>query len=185
LNHAGQPSRIGGAVTRVFGWVVLGVGLSIALLFALLGLFIFSPMTALVLGLPIAAVSASFALLLLKSGAGLQRLGTGEQRSARIKAIFALAQNRGGMTNAWDVAQSLDMRLDEADALLTELAKTTPDQVSLELDDAGGIYYRFPALLSPLPEHIRVDVPNTQPNAGAAESDVVEADVVPPLRERR
>jgi hypothetical protein len=155
LQLAGQTSKVGGTVARVLGWVVLVVGLSIALGLATLALLIFTPLTAAAVGVPTALASLAFAMLLLRSGRGLQQMGTGEQKDARTKAIFALAQNRGGVTTAWDVAQALDMRLEEADGLLTELAKTMPDRVSLELDDAGGIYFRFPALMTGWP--VRVD----------------------------
>ncbi len=188
---AGQPSKVGGTVARVFGWIVLVLGLAISLLFGL-GLYWLFPegIAWLVVGLPTALASSAFAILLLRSGKSLHQIGTGEQRSARTKAIFALAQNRGGMVTAMGVAQSLNVPAEEADALLTDLAKTTPDQVSLEVDDAGGIYYRFPAMLTAWQGHgVRVDAsaaPTRVAGAPNTEADVLEAEVIPPAaREHR
>jgi hypothetical protein len=183
VTHAGKPSKVGGTVARVFGWLVLAGGLGLALLLGL-GLFLLFPegIAWLVVSAPIATLTALFSFLLLKSGRGLQQLGEGEQKSARSRAIFALAQNRGGMVTANDVAQSLDIRPEEADALLTEMAKTTPDQVTLEMDDAGGIYYRFPQLLSAWQGHaVRVDAAAAPTRVAVPrEAEVLEAEVVPP-----
>jgi hypothetical protein len=186
VNLAGQGSKVGGTITRAIGWVILVSGLSIALTLALLLQWLFTSMTALIVGLPIAITSVAFAVLLLRSGTGLVELGTGEQRDARTKAIFALAQNRGGNLTAMDVSQALDLRLEEADHLLTHLAKTIPDQVSLEVDDAGGIYFRFPsARLGPSPwqgQNVRVDAsvgPRVQ-GAQTAEAELLDAEVIPP-----
>jgi hypothetical protein len=69
---AGQPSKVGGTVARVLGWIVLVAGLSIALMLALLGLLVFTPATAAILGVPTALASIAFAVMLLKGGRGLQ-----------------------------------------------------------------------------------------------------------------
>jgi hypothetical protein len=186
---AGQPSKVGGAVARVVGWVVLAIGLAVALLFGL-GLFLLFPegIAWLVVSTPIVLVTAMFSWLLLRSGRGLQQIGDHEQRGARAKAIFALAHNRGGMVTALDVARSLDIRADEADALLTEMAKTTPDQVSLEMDDAGGIYFRFPQLLTAWQGHaVRVDASAAPTRVAVPEekAEVLEAEVIPPPAAKR
>jgi hypothetical protein len=93
------------------------------------------------------------------------------------------------MVTAADVAQSLDVPHEEADALLTELAKTIPDQVSLEVDDAGGIYYRFPSMLTRWPgeaPRVRVDGPSpTNAAAPPAEAEVLDAEVIPPPQQQR
>jgi hypothetical protein len=179
-------------VARVFGWVILGAGLFLALLFGL-GLYLLFPtgLAWLVVSAPIALLATVFSWLLLRSGRGLQQIGEGEQKSARARAIYALAQNRGGMVTAADVAQSLDIRAEEADALLTEMAKTTPDQVSLEMDDAGGIYYRFPQLLTAWQGHgVRVDASAAPTRVApqtrvAADAEVLEAEVIPPPNAKR
>jgi hypothetical protein len=180
---AGQPSKVGGTVARVLGWVVLAIGLALALVLGLVLFALFPEGLAwLAVGGPIALVTTLFSWLLLRSGRGLQQIGEGEQKSARAKAIFALAQNRRGMVTAIDVAQSLDIRPEEADVLLTEMAKATPDQVSLEVDDAGGIYFRFPHVLSAWQDGaIRVDA-SVAPTrvAPAQDAEVLEAEVIPP-----
>lgn len=183
---AGQGSKVGGTVARVFGWVVLICGLTAALLVGIgLQLLFTGGIAGYVLGLPIALAATIFGYLLLRSGRSLQQIGTGEQKGARTKAIFALAQNRGGMITAMDVAQSLNVSPQEADALMTELAKTIPDQVSLEVDDAGGIYFRFPAMMTTWQgSGVRVDASvNPTRVAGsppAQEAEVLEAEVIPP-----
>jgi hypothetical protein len=188
---AGQPSKVGGTVARVFGWIVLFGGLTVSLLLGVLFFALFPEAIAwLVVSGPIALLSVSFAWLLLRSGRGLQELGEGEQKNARTKAIFALAQNRGGMVTAFDVAQALGIRAEEADLLLTQLAKTIPDQVSLEVDDAGGVYFRFPRMLAPWQGHaVRVDASVAQPRVAAPperEAEVVPADAaIPPGAAKR
>jgi hypothetical protein len=184
---AGQPSKVGGTVARVFGWIVLGVGLSLALLFGI-GLFVLFPegLAWLFASAPIAALSTVFSWLLLRSGRGLQEIGAGEQKGARARAIFAMAQNRGGMLTALDAAHALDIRVEDADALLTEMAKTTPDVVSLEVDSNGGIYFRFPQLLTAWQgPGVRVEAgppPPVRARVEDREPEVLEAEVIPPPR---
>ncbi len=188
---AGKGSKVGGAIARVFGWVVLVGGLSTGLLVAgILQWILEGGVAGYVIGGPIAFASLVFGYLLLRSGKSLERHGTGEEKGARTRAIFALAQNRGGMLSAMDVAQALDMPHAEADALLTDLAKTASDQVSLELDDSGGIYFRFPSFLGAWQGHgVRVDAGVSPSRVGSpsvplAEVEVLDAEVIPPARQQ-
>jgi hypothetical protein len=57
--------------------------------------------------------------------------------------VHALAANRGGSLTSLDVAQALGIPFEEADALLTSMAKEQMDHVSVEIDANGGLYYRF------------------------------------------
>ena len=187
VNMAGRPSKLGGTLAKAIGWIVLAVGLSIALL---LGLFFQWVLPAgfagYAVGGVIALLTATFGVLLLRGGKSLQKSGDDEAQFTREKAIFALAAHRGGMLTANDAASALGIRAEEADSLLTVLAKTKSDQVSLELDDSGGIYYRFPAMLgwSP-PSAVRVD-PGVAP-AGVAsppEGELLDAEVEAPYDAR-
>ena len=99
------------------------------------------------------------------------------------------------MITAMDAAHALGISPAEADALLTDLAKTSSDQVSLELDDEGGIFFRFPSALATSWQghNVRVDAgvaPTrvaSMPNATARGEalDDLEGDVIPPARHPR
>jgi hypothetical protein len=144
---AGQPSKVGGVLARVTGWLVLAFGLSAALFLGTVLQMVFATThLGYVVGLPIAVVSSVVAYFLLKGGKTLAASGASAERSARLDAVFGLARNRGGIVRPLDFAQSIGVPVETADALLTDLAKTSPDEVVLEVDDAGGIYYRFPRL---------------------------------------
>jgi hypothetical protein len=47
------------------------------------------------------------------------------------------------MLTTADTARSLQLAPATVDALLSELSKTQPDYVSLELDDQGQVFYLF------------------------------------------
>jgi hypothetical protein len=141
---AGQPSRIGGTVAFVSGWVVLAVGLSIA---AFLGLLLFSiwphSLVALAFSGPIAVLTLLLGLSMVLSGRRLRRSGNLAQKKARIEAIRALAAHRNGALTASQVALALNLSEPESDAALTELAKDPDEGISLEVDDDGRIQFLF------------------------------------------
>ena len=191
---AGKGSRIGGTVARGFGWVILVGGLSVALIIgAFLQWVIEGGVAGFAIGGPIAFASLVFGYLLLKGGKSLHRQGAGEEKGARTRALFALAQHRNGMITAMDAAQALDISPADADALLTDLAKTTPEQVSLELDDAGGIFFRFLQFTGGLGTWqgpaVRVDASvaptRVAPTGVPQDVEVLEAEVIPPARQQR
>ncbi len=140
---AGGPSKLGGAFAKALGWLVLLCGLSIALGVGLLG-SLYSLGLALALGLPVAAVALGIGVFLVRGGTSLTESGHRAESLTKTDAIFALAASRGGMLSTMDVAQALAMRVEEADALLTDLAKKDAERVVLEVNDYGGLYYRFP-----------------------------------------
>jgi hypothetical protein len=145
VSYAGKPSKVGGTVAGVAGWLVLGFGLSISLAVALL-INIFSLSAALAVGIPMGLLTLFISLSLLFSGRKLRQSGEHAQKEMRRRAVFALAMNRRGAVTANDAAAALDIPPAEADAFLTDLAKTQPEEVTVELDDRGGIYYAFPRL---------------------------------------
>jgi hypothetical protein len=144
VNLAGQPSKVGGQVARVLGWLVLGVGGTIGMV--LLGLFQWllpEGILGYVIGSPVMIASLALGLFLLRSGRRLRQSGESTERATQEQAVFALSANRGGVVSAYDVSTALGMPLERADALLTSMAKEKPDWVTLEVDDASGaMYYR-------------------------------------------
>jgi hypothetical protein len=184
VNHAGKTQAVGGTVAHVIGWVIFGIGTALALGLGLLAYALFTVTAALVVFLPIEIVAATIGLLLVKGGQKLHRSGTLEQRGARVRAIMALAQTRGGILTAIDVARATDIGPGDADALLTDLAKTQPELCTLEVDEQGQIFYRFanaPWLTDP---RVRVAVEgqaNAQARAPAqatASPRVIDAELI-------
>lgn len=144
LNFAGQPSKLGGRLGHLLGVLVLIFGLLLA--GALLLFFQLLWPTASVgyaLGLPIALISVVLSVLLLVTGRRLRRSGTTAERQARVETIYALAVHRGGTLTAADAARVLQLDPLQADALLSDLAKTEPSYVSLEFDGEGQTFYLF------------------------------------------
>ncbi|HVH47193.1 MAG TPA: hypothetical protein VM925_32870 [Labilithrix sp.] len=161
VTHAGQPSKVGGTVARVFGWVVLAGGWLAAALLAGLIVLLGGEWAAAVVSGPIALVASLVAYALLRGGKELRKSGDDTEQATKNQAIFALANARGGVLKAWDVAQMLHVGPKEADDILTRLAKEHPDHVSVDIDDEGNVLYRFPAI------HWG-GLPNMAPNASMA-----------------
>lgn len=145
VSYAGKPSKVGGTVAGVFGWIVLVLGTSAAIGLGLLA-SLFSSTLALAVALPIGLVTLAVTISLLFSSRKLRQSGESTEKETRRKAVFALARNRGGTITANDAAAALDISAADADAFLTTLAKTESDEVTLEIDDKGGIYYAFPRI---------------------------------------
>jgi hypothetical protein len=145
VHLTGKPARIGGQVTRVFGWVALAVGAFLALLVGSFFQWLFAgAIVGWVLGSAIFVVTLIVAFALLKGGGALRASGARAEARTFEKAVFALAESRGGILSSLDVAQVLGLDDVEADRYLTEFAKKNPERVRVELDDAGTIVYQFP-----------------------------------------
>jgi hypothetical protein len=175
VNLAGKPSQVGGIAAQAMGWLVLAGGLTVALVLALIAGWLFTPFTAAMVGLPIAIIVLVMGILLLRGGRSLSRSGDDRARLTRSEAVFALAQHRGGILSAEDVATVLGDSVEDADNLLTHLAKTQPEVVTLDVDDSGAITYRFPnALARPQGDakRVRVAPPVTPRAAEPREVDV-------------
>jgi len=196
LNLAGKPSRWGGMAARFFGWATVVGGLAMALLFGLLLQALFpASIVGYAVGLPILIVSLFIGISLLLGARKLGRIGDKKQRAAQLETVRALAAHRGGAVMAHEVARSLGMPEQEADALLTELAKTPGENVSLDLDDDGRIYYLFGIEGEALTQG-RWRIGQPLANAGPSDQAVArEAEAIaeyqaeqaadPPLRRRR
>jgi hypothetical protein len=142
VNLAGRPSRVGGTVAGVFGWLILLMGFSVALGIGLLFAAFHLLAVALALALPIVLVSAVVGGLLVRRGASLNRSGVEIARATREQALLALMAHRGSI-HALDAARALGVGVAEADANLTDLAKRAPETVAVDIEDTGEIAYRF------------------------------------------
>jgi len=140
---AGQPAKVGGTVARVLGWIVLAGGLLLASLFVVVFMAINAAAAAGWIGGSTALVTVLAAGILLRSGKQLVKSGDSEELATKKQAIFALANTRGGILRAVDVAQMLHVSPAEGDAILTQLAKEDSDRVGVDIDDDGNILYRF------------------------------------------
>lgn len=184
VTMTGKTSKVGGTVARVLGWLVLIFGLSIALGLGLLAYSLFTVLTGVVLGGILGIPALILGIALVRGGRNLHQTGADAQRSTREQAVFALAAHRGGVLTAAQVAETLGIPFAEADVLLTDLAKQQSDKVALEVDDQGGIFFRFPnAPWGPLPYDARFRVEPQQTRVDdrpALPLQEVEADIAPP-----
>src|SRR5688572_10407389 len=144
LNVAGRPSKLGGTASKVLGYGVLLAGLGTAAGLMLLFFFL-APTSAMgyAVGIPLAVISLVVGLALIYAGRRLHRSGSDAEREAREQALYALAANRGGLLTALDGARSLNLSVADVEAVLSDWAKRDPEQVSLEIDDEGALFWLF------------------------------------------
>lgn len=142
VSYAGKPSKVGGTLVGIAGWIVLSFGILSGVVNGLLAGLV-SVNLGLIAGLLITVPFLILATVLLLSGRSLRRAGSVEAARRREQALFALAANRGGAITAADAAQALDLSVAEADTALTEMAKKQPDQLTVDVDNDGRIWFRF------------------------------------------
>jgi hypothetical protein len=143
VNVAGQPARVGGGVASVLGGAALASGLVIALISGGLASLIFTGTTALIVAGAVTLLTLLLALPLLLGGRRLRQVGDDRAQAVQEHAVFSLAAQRRGVLSVGDVARALSVREEEADALLTALAKRPDGRVTLEVDDDGALTYVF------------------------------------------
>jgi len=136
VNHAGQVSKAGGAVAQTFGWLSLAAGIVLALFFgAVLGWW------------PVAGILGALSLTAFAfwmwAGRALARRGRRSEVETKESAVHSLAASRRGELRGADLVQSLGLGKADADALLEAMSKAHPDDISLEIDEQGGLYYLF------------------------------------------
>ena len=175
VNMAGQPSKVGGTVARVFGWMVLAGGWLFAALLTGLIMLVATPgaVGPWIVGGIVALVASLVAFGLLKSGRQLKDSGALAEMTTKNQAIFALANTKGGVLTAMDLAQSILTTPQEADDVLTKLAKEYPDHVTVDIDDIGTVLYRFPSVHW---QKMRVSAPPANVRVGAPVADPLEAE---------
>jgi hypothetical protein len=183
VTHAGQPAKVGGAITRVLGWLVLAGGWLVAAVFAgLLALLSAPTSSMLVVFGTIGVVGSIVAYALLRGGKHLTKVGDDAELTTKRQAIFALAANERGVLTPWNVARGLQVSVEEGDRLLTALAKEAPDQVTVDIDGEGNVLYRFQAIswngLAPNDPRGRVRVAPPQTPQRVGEIDEREEEMV-------
>ena len=142
VNVAGQPSKIGGGVARVVGWLVLLAGSLLGLTVgAIFQALIPSMIIGWILGGFLVGLSLLFGLFLVLGGRMLQQSGKQTEQSAHEQAAFAIAARRGGSVTPAELAQTVSISEADADALLTAMAKRPSSGVTLEVDDDGTLRY--------------------------------------------
>jgi hypothetical protein len=155
VNVAGQPAKVGGRVAGVLGTIALATGLLVALVLGGLVNAFAAPAGFWVGGI-VAVITLLVAIPLLLGGRSLRRTGEGQVQAAREHAVFSLAAQRRGVLTVREVARAVSIREEEADALLTSLAKRPDSGVTLDVDDNGGLSYRFTDLLPTAGARVRV-----------------------------
>jgi hypothetical protein len=168
INLAGKPSRFGGILASVVGWLVLLVGGSIALGIALLFAAFGATMAGIAIALPVAIVSLVIGVVLVRRGGSLSRSGIEAERATREQALLAVVAHRGSVTAA-EAAHALGVSVAEADAALTDMAKRDPDRVSVDVDDQGEVRYRIARI--PGESRVRVEGTDGWPAEGSAAAD--------------
>ncbi|MDI3289579.1 hypothetical protein [Polyangium sp. 15x6] len=140
VNVAGQPSKIGGGVASVAGWIILITGILLALtLGGLIGLL--NATVAWIVGGFLGGMSVLFGLLFILGGRLLWKTGKERERGAQEQAVLAVARRNAGSVTPAELARAVNVTEAEADALLTEMAKRPDGRVTLELDDDGTLRY--------------------------------------------
>jgi hypothetical protein len=156
VNLAGQPAKVGGGVASVLGWVALVAGSSVALVMGAIANWIFTMTAGLWVGGFFGVLTLLVAIPLILGGKKLKKSGEDRARAAQEQAIFSLAAQRRGVLTVRDVARAVSIPEDQADALLTALAKRPDGKVSLEVDDNGAISYLFHDLLTANSARVRI-----------------------------
>jgi hypothetical protein len=182
VNVAGQPARLGGDIAHALGWLALAGGLAFALVLGAIAYFLFALTAALWVGGLIAFGALAVSLPFILGGRRLHQAGEDRVHAAQEHAAFALAARRRGVLTAREVARSCALREEEADALLTDLARRQDGRVTLEVDDDGGLSYVFHDLLPTAPR-VRVAPvpwPTRVIDAELIDDEVVAGAVAPP-----
>lgn len=152
MNLAGKGSKVGSVVTTVAGVVVLLVTLFVALVLGGLFTLVAGGTAGLVVSLLTLLLGGGASGMMFYGSRRLGRAGDQAQRAAREKALTALAATRGGALTAVDAAAALQLSVEEADGLLTDMAKAGAG-VTVEIDAQGALHYFFgrprPALAEP------------------------------------
>lgn len=146
VTHAGSLSKASGTVARAFGWVVLALGWTLALIVfaivgAVFGLGVAAPW---LLGGVIGVLTTAIALFSLWGGRELKASGQQRELSTKEQAVFAMAATHQGELRAVNLMAPLNMTRHDAELLLENMAKQNPDDLRMEVDEQGGLYYRFP-----------------------------------------
>ncbi len=148
VHLTGKPSRVGGQVARIVGWLTLAFGSIVSFFVGWFFLWLFpTGIVGWVIGLGLLVITLILTFAFLRGGSALQKSGANAEARTFEQAVFALAAARGGTLSTLDVAQVLGLSDTEADRLLTDLAKRSPDRIRVDVDDNGTLVYGFPQLV--------------------------------------
>lgn len=144
LNLAGTGYRVGGIAAKAFSAVTLVMGTAFTLFLFFLASWLF-PGSALIyaLSLPPLLITLVLAFSAWFAGRKLNAEGVSKLAATQKDAIVALANHRGGVVSALEVAQTLEVSEAVADGMLTAMAKDPDGHVTLDLDDDGRVHYLF------------------------------------------
>jgi hypothetical protein len=170
-----KASKVGGVVAGALGWLVLLFGLSFAFGLGLLFRVIWSLGVGLAFALPLAIMTLGMGIPLLMGGKALRRSATETERDMRERALLSMLSDRGRVS-AVQAGGMLGMRVDEADAHLTDLAKQQPDRVAVDVDEEGTVWYR--AATVPFPQGSWVPPARVRVDQRSAAEEEAEADEV-------
>lgn len=178
VNVAGQPSKIGGGLARVTGWLILLGGSLFGLALGGIIQAIFAATTvALIFGGFFVGMSLLFGLPLILGGKMLQKSGKVAEREALEHAAIALAKQKGGSVTPAELAYSARISEKEADDLLTAMVKRAEPTFSLDFDDDGTLRYTL-SDARPMPRvgmRVGMDTPS---NRAAADEALAEEEAI-------
>jgi enoyl-CoA hydratase/carnithine racemase len=142
VNLAGVPSKVGGTLAAVVGWVVLVFGLAWALGAGLLLWAIFRvAAVALAVALPMAFIALGVGVTLVLVSRHLRRRGALRRREAHEEALLEWAAQRGSCTSE-EAGRALGIPTLDADRILTDVAKKEPERLAMDVGDDGMVRYR-------------------------------------------
>lgn len=148
LDLAGKPQKVGGIAARIAGWLGLALGtfasVTVGGIVAMLGKWLADyPTPGYVIGGVMWLCTLAFSLFAIVGGRKLSAAGKSAEQKKQRQAIFALARHKSGVVRASDAAASLGVSRQEADILLTALARETQTNILVDIDEDGGLLYLF------------------------------------------
>lgn len=161
---AGKPSKLGGRLARWVGFAVLAFGTTVSLsVGALLRAIFDHSMAGYVVGGAMELLTVAVAWAFVGAGTSLSRSGEDKALATQKRAAVALATHHGGFVTAKELAAATSVSEGQAEQLLTAWAKADHEEVSVEFNDDGVVYYRFRKVAPELPsEPLRVRVRNVE-----------------------
>jgi hypothetical protein len=154
-------ARAGATGLRLFGGAAMGGGaLGVAL-----GLLVLGGTFGWFVG-AVGLVGAVFGVLAWRAGGRQSASAASEERAARERAVWALAEQSGGILTVTQVAQALGWSAGAADALLTGMADGT--RVTVEVDDEGLLSWHFREIMRRAGPRVRVSDEAAQPDEAPA-----------------
>lgn len=177
VGRAGKAAKLSGTAAKLAGAGTLFLGTIIALFFVLLFQVALWPEGWLgwAIGIPIELLTLLVSVALFFGGRALSKSGEKTIDQTQRKAVRALAARHPGGLTTDQVADALDLALDEADALLTRIAQDPMERIEIDIMDDGTLIY----IDANAAKRLRVRAPNvtTRTTADSAPANELEAEV--------